>query len=205
MLDQLLKILNDMSIKIDIFYKKHKAVFIYIPIVILGFIAFLYAFDITIVSLENFFKISLKKPENFIFISLKGGLFYLAWIIVDLKMTFIAYLVALIPFLFSDDYSSYIYKFILSFSYFLKFSPFIYLDHFYSLYESLTIWHYKSFHNDYLRTNRFLKLIFLNSNLPVFFYFGVLFILSTVFSLFFLSYLGLYGVFILNLITITMF
>lgn len=87
----------------------------------------------------------------------------------------------------------------------MKVNPHIYLDYFYSLYEAEIKVIYKQFHYEYLRTNRFLKLIFLNSNLPVFFYFGVLFVLSTIFSLFFLSYLGLYGVFILNLITIVMF
>lgn len=40
---------------------------------------------------------------------------------------------------------------------------------------------------------------------PLFLYFGLLFLLTTIFSLIFLSYLGLYGVFILNLISITLF
>lgn len=40
---------------------------------------------------------------------------------------------------------------------------------------------------------------------PLFLYFGFLFLLTTLFSLLFLSYLGLYGVFILNLISITLF
>jgi hypothetical protein len=40
---------------------------------------------------------------------------------------------------------------------------------------------------------------------PVFLYFGLLFLITTVFSLLFLNYLGLYGVFILNLVSITLF
>ena len=42
-------------------------------------------------------------------------------------------------------------------------------------------------------------------NLPLFFYFGMLFILTTISSLFLLSYYGFYGVFVLNLITLVLF
>jgi len=51
----------------------------------------------------------------------------------------------------------------------------------------------------------FLKGVFYRSNLPVFFYFGVLFILTTISSLILLSYYGFYGVFFLNLISIILF
>lgn len=51
----------------------------------------------------------------------------------------------------------------------------------------------------------FYKEILFRSNLPVFFYFGLLFILTTIFSLLLLSYYGFYGVFFLNLITILFF
>lgn len=42
-------------------------------------------------------------------------------------------------------------------------------------------------------------------NYPVFIYFGLLFILTTIFSLLFFSYLGLYGTFVINLISILLF
>jgi NADH:ubiquinone oxidoreductase subunit 5 (subunit L)/multisubunit Na+/H+ antiporter MnhA subunit len=51
----------------------------------------------------------------------------------------------------------------------------------------------------------FFKAVLFRSNLPVFFYFGLLFILTTISSLFLLSYYGFYGVFFLNLITILLF
>ena len=51
----------------------------------------------------------------------------------------------------------------------------------------------------------FYHLYIYNINLPIFFYFGVLFIFSTILSLFLLSYLGFYGVFILNLVTLILF
>jgi hypothetical protein len=51
----------------------------------------------------------------------------------------------------------------------------------------------------------FLKGIFYRSNLPIFFYFGILFILTTISSLVLLSYYGFYGVFFLNLISIILF
>lgn len=51
----------------------------------------------------------------------------------------------------------------------------------------------------------FYKAVLFRSNLPIFFYFGLLFILTTIFSLLLLSYYGFYGVFFLNLVTILLF
>lgn len=68
--------------------------------------------------------------------------------------------------------------------------------YFYELFKYSFYYNYESY---------FFKINFINSNLPIFFYFGVLFLISSVISLFFLSYLGFYGVFILNLITILLF
>ena len=49
------------------------------------------------------------------------------------------------------------------------------------------------------------KMSLLYLELPLFFYFYILFIFTTVSSLFFLSFLGLYGVFFLNLISVIFF
>lgn len=49
------------------------------------------------------------------------------------------------------------------------------------------------------------NIIIYTYNLPIFFYFGLLFILTTLFSLLLLSYLGLYGVFIINLFSLVLF
>jgi len=49
------------------------------------------------------------------------------------------------------------------------------------------------------------NIIIYSYNLPIFFYFGVFFILTTLFSLILLSYLGLYGVFIINLFSLILF
>ena len=52
--------------------------------------------------------------------------------------------------------------------------------------------------------NFYLKILY-DFNLPIFFYFGLFFILTNIFSLLFMSYLGLYGVFIINLISLFFF
>jgi hypothetical protein len=75
---------------------------------------------------------------------------------------------------------------------------------FYSNLITMNLVDYGVFKFHYLN-GYFLKLIIFHSNLPVFFYFGILFILTTIFSLFLLSYYGFYGVFILNLVTIVLF
>jgi hypothetical protein len=51
----------------------------------------------------------------------------------------------------------------------------------------------------------FFKYFVLCFNLPVFFYFGLIYIFTTLISLVLLSYYGFYGVFILNLISIIFF
>lgn len=60
------------------------------------------------------------------------------------------------------------------------------------------------FYHEYIQSN-FSKKILYASNLPIFFYFGLLFILTTISSLVLLSYYGFYGIFILNLISIILF
>jgi len=51
----------------------------------------------------------------------------------------------------------------------------------------------------------FFKYFILGFNLPLFFYFGLIYIFTTLISLILLSYYGFYGVFILNLISIVFF
>jgi NADH:ubiquinone oxidoreductase subunit 5 (subunit L)/multisubunit Na+/H+ antiporter MnhA subunit len=58
--------------------------------------------------------------------------------------------------------------------------------------------------NEYLYIS-FFKYFLLGFNLPLFFYFGLIFIFTTLISLLLLSYYGFYGVFILNLISIIFF
>lgn len=66
------------------------------------------------------------------------------------------------------------------------------------------LYEYDMFRYKYF-TFGFYKAVLFRSNLPVFFYFGLLFILTTIFSLVLLSYYGFYGVFFLNLVTILLF
>ena len=52
----------------------------------------------------------------------------------------------------------------------------------------------------------FLSLLSFNDgNTPIFFYFGMLFFFTVIVSWFFFSYLGLYGIFKLNFITLFLF
>jgi NADH:ubiquinone oxidoreductase subunit 5 (subunit L)/multisubunit Na+/H+ antiporter MnhA subunit len=63
---------------------------------------------------------------------------------------------------------------------------------------------YKIWFNEYIYIS-FFKYFILGFNLPIFFYFGLIFIFTTLISLVLLSYYGFYGVFILNLISIIFF
>jgi len=71
-----------------------------------------------------------------------------------------------------------------------------------NLVHFLDLTHYNNISHNAIKFD--LNIEFINSY-PLFIYFGFLFIFSTIISLFCLSYLGLYGVFIINLITIVLF
>lgn len=64
---------------------------------------------------------------------------------------------------------------------------------------NLNLFYYEHFYFN------FYKKFFFGVNLPIFFYFGLLFILTTIFSLVLLSYYGFYGAFFINLISIILF
>lgn len=57
----------------------------------------------------------------------------------------------------------------------------------------------------YQNRTRFWRINIINGNTPVFFYFGLLFFFSNLISILLLSYLGFYGVFFINLLTILFF
>lgn len=187
------------------FLEKNKNSFFYTFFIITILYLICIFFNITIFD-SNFFIKSIHTDINSVFpLLLKLNHIYLLWIISTIKFQFFNFLSSLPFFLIFDVFESNIYWFLLDLSNNLKFNGYNNLNIFYETQISLIELDYNLFKHEYFHTKRFLKLIFLNSNLPIFFYFGVLFILSTIFSLFLLSYLGLYGVFFINLITIIMF
>lgn len=209
MLGRMFRYIND---SLDNFFKKprnflerNKIYFFYFfASIILAYLICL-AFNIRIVSLEDFFFISYKDIDNTFLTLLKGGFFFIAWVLSFIKTYFLVFILNIPFFLFDDFFSFNIYMFLSQFSYFLEKEAFDELKTFNVVTWVQYLVYWNEFKIKYFSSNQFLKLIFLNSNLPIFFYFGILFILSTIFSLFLLSYLGLYGVFILNLITIIAF
>ena len=78
------------------------------------------------------------------------------------------------------------------------------LDFFYCLKTTEINLEYKVWMYEYVFIS-FYKYFILGFNLPLFFYFGLIYIFTTLISLVLLSYYGFYGVFILNLISIVFF
>jgi len=64
---------------------------------------------------------------------------------------------------------------------------------------------FKFYNIFFIFNNYTYNIVIYSYNLPIFFYFGILFIFTTISSLILLSYLGLYGVFLLNLISLFFF
>lgn len=161
--------------------------------------------DNNIINLNNLSFLALDKSNNFFYLTLFGGLFYIIFIVLSLKISFLLLLLNLFLFLIFDINTYNIYEFFLNLQYNFKYSGFNNLNFFYdfSLYNIEL--NYNFFESEYLNSKKFKKIILLNSNLPLFFYFCIIFIITTLSSFILLSYLGLYGVFIINLISIIFF
>ena len=181
----------------------------YLTKITLYFILFIFIIiflDVNLTSFNNLLHISLNKPENFFLILLEGGFVFIVNILINLKMSLIVFIYGFLFSFFNYDYNFDIYSFLLNMSNQFKFhgsnnSLKSYYDFF--IYDNELSYYF--FNLDYLYSKKFKKIIILNSNLPIFFYFGVVFILTTIFSFLLLSYLGLYGVFFLNLVSIIFF
>ena len=167
-------------------------------------IVLLFVFDVNIISLNNFLSFGLK-PENFFYLILNGNIIFISYVIFFLKMTLLNFFLNTPLFLFFDWGLKYMYLFNLNLYYFFNFFGFSNLKFFENYILSINEFNFNCFEFDYLRTKNFKKIIILNSNLPIFFYFLVLFLFTTIISFIFLSYLGLYGVFFINFITIIFF
>lgn len=205
MLNQFWETINNFFDKTKKFLEINKIYFFYFFIFILALYLLCSFFELKFFILEDFFRISHLDSNNFFKFIGEGDFFYIFWILSVIKFQFSNFVLSLPFFFIIDFFENYIYSFLLDVSYIFKFNGYENLEAFYSVWISQLNSDYISFKKEYFYTKRFLKLIFLNSNLPVFFYFGMLFIFSTILSLFLLSYLGLYGVFFLNLLTILMF
>ena len=205
MLDRFWETINNKFAEIRSFLDKNKKFFFYLILVVIIVYATLRSFGVTILILDNFFRISPTDSTNFFNLISEGDFFYVVWVVSLIKMHFLNFIFSAPIFFFHDIFENHIFSFFLNLSYKFKFYGYGSLTMFYESSFNGVKSSYDSFKYEYFRNRRFLKLIFLNSNLPVFFYFGMLFIFSTILSLFLLSYLGLYGVFIINLITILMF
>lgn len=195
MLDYFFEYVNNTLNSIKLFLEKKKKIifFLFFFFIFLNII-------ILLLNLNSYFSIPNLNDLNFFTLFLKGGLFYIIWLLCFIKIQLFNFLIFFPFFFLVDFFENSIYTFFLDFFYVFKFFGYDNLINFYN--EQII-----SIKNNYNFLNNlgFLKKFLYFSNTPLFFYFGLLFILSTVFSLFLLSYLGLYGVFFLNLLTIVMF
>ena len=205
MLDQFWETINNSLNQLKIFLEKNKSIFLNFFVIISILYLLCLLFNITILSLEEFLYVSPKNSNNTFFLLVKGNLIYILWVLSFLKNYFVSFILSLPVFLFFDALEFNIYNFLLNYSYVFKFKGYEETKFLYEIILSEIEFNFNLFKQEYFYSNKFIKIIFLNSNLPIFFYFGMLFIFSTILSLFLLSYLGLYGVFLLNLITILFF
>lgn len=205
MLDQLRVILNGWVDKAKTFFLKKRFFFTLMVVLIIAFYFFCLIFDFSIINFDKFCQFSHTDASNFLFLLSNFNFFYIFWIISSLKYEFLNFFLSL-PFFFIFSFCKVdIYNLLLNMSYLFKFNGYNSLSEFNEILFSKIEFDYLMFKEEYLESNKFIKIILFNSNLPLFFYFGLLFVFSTLLSLLLLSYLGLYGVFFLNLLTILMF
>lgn len=205
MLDQFLEKFNE---KLNYFKKileNNKKFVIKFFITLIIFFLILHELDVKIISLSNFLFLSLNKSENIFYLLLKGGFLYIFDILLSLKNLFLIFLYNFPLFLFLDINPENIYSFFLNLDYKFNKNLFPDLKSYFDYFIYNNELNYIFFEAEYLYSKKFKKIIILNSNLPVFFYFCIVFIITTLSSFLLLSYLGLYGVFILNLFSIILF
>ena len=178
---------------------KNKIIFEYIIIAVVILFVLFISFDINFVSFNNI-KVNHRDPENIALLFLSEGFFYIIFTLTSLKIDFMLFFFYLPTFILLDLNIESIYRYITNIHFFMKNDKFDSVRAFNDYYSSLNYMNYYNFEYTYLRTKRFKKLILINSNLPILFYFFILFLITTIFSLIFLSYLGLYGSFFINLI-----
>lgn len=136
-----------------------------------------------------------------LFLSLNFG--YLIYIFSFVKLEIFNYLSCLINFLIFNNLISYDLS-VTNLDLIFEKHGFSDLVFFYILKITEFKVNYYVWVNEYLYIS-FFKYFILGFNLPLFFYFGLIFIFTTLISLILLSYYGFYGVFILNLISIIFF
>lgn len=177
-------------------------------------IMFFVYFTIIIVSVVSEYDFSTKtvrmfKPlgndfDDFIHVIMTGNFLYSLYILDFIKYNLIFLFIDCINVFFNDLVTFNIDKSLLELRFFFKKSGAESIQEFMTHKNVETIFNLELFRYNYFNYG-FFKTIFFKSNLPIFFYFGLLFILTTISSLFLLSYYGFYGVFILNLISILLF
>ena len=164
---------------------------------------FIYMIIIFFIFLLNILPTLNNTSENFYLFILNGGFFYVLSIFIKMKISFYYLFFYIMCFLFNFNIG-WFYNFLLNISYFFKFNDFVNIklfnDH---LIYSLELDYF--FNNNFSHFIKFIKIIIINSNLPIFFYFGLLFIITTLSSFLLLSYLGLYGSFLINFLSIILF
>lgn len=142
--------------------------------------------------------------DNFLYLIISFNWFYVFYIMDLLKYNLIFLFSNLLVLFLNDSFIRGVesYLLILNDSMLTYGSPNIREYVFYKKNEN--IFNFHLLYYEYFYFN-FYKKLFFGSNLPVFFYFGLLFIFTTLSSLILLSYYGFYGVFFINLISIIMF
>jgi hypothetical protein len=133
-----------------------------------------------------------------------GNIFYFFYMIFQLKFDFFSLIYNSFLVLFNIDSFLSLDRNLFTINYFFQNQGSKDITLFYHNTISQNWFSYQFFEYSYFN-GKFFKIITASFNLPIFFYFGLLFVFTTIFSLFLLSYYGFYGVFILNLISIILF
>ena len=141
--------------------------------------------------------------NNFINLFLSLNISYLLYMLSFIKLELFNYLFSIANFLIFNDLLTYNLS-LNSLKLIFEKHGFSDLLFFYILKITEIKINYLVWANEYLYIS-FFKYFILGFNLPLFFYFGLVFIFTTLISLVLLSYYGFYGVFILNLISIVLF
>lgn len=204
MLERLNQFFNSISSKSNAFFYKNKSNLFRLVIIIVSIFLLLFLFDAVPIWLSNLLLPSGNNFSNFEHLFFSGHIIYIIDMILKLKFEFINFVYSCTMILLNINETNMFDETLFKINSFFRINGENNLQIFYNSLIADILFDYNVFKYQYLN-EYFFKLTLFHSNLPIFFYFGLLFILTTIFSLFLLSYYGFYGVFILNLITIICF
>jgi hypothetical protein len=204
MLEQIKQFFLSVQSFIKTYSKTIVIYFVYMVVSLITILFILYLNDALSPKIANLIFPKGDNSNNLLSLFFSGNLLYVFYIFFQLKFDFISLIYNSFLVLFDANSFLNFDQTLFSINSFFQKQGSKDITLFYHNVISENLFSYYFFENYYFN-GKFFRIVVASFNLPIFFYFGLLFVFTTIFSLFLLSYYGFYGVFLINLVSIILF